>query len=394
MKVLANSPVRIAASVLGLVILLHFLATFTHDGYARATSIQRFATSTAVEKIVTPHQDPENSPVYTRVNATFVILCRNDQLWDTIRSVREIEDKFNHKYHYPYVFLNEVPFDEEFKYRLKTMASSTTEFGLIPREHWFQPDWIDEDKASKSRDKMQSENIIYGGSLSYRNMCRFNSGFFFRHPLMEKYKWYWRIEPDVHFHCNILIDPFRYMEEHNKVYAFTISMVEYEATIPTLWGHVKGRIPCRLFAFCVLDFIKLHPEFVEKKTLWASYQTMAPGIGTICAIVLWSNFEIANMEFWRGEAYMKFFEYLDSQGGFYYERWGDAPVHSIAAALFASRDQIHFFDEIGYEHAPYTHCPKEGDNWARGKCTCKPDNNFDFDGISCLNKFQNFMKQA
>lgn len=25
------------------------------------------------------------------------------------------------------------------------------------------------------------------------------------------------------------------------------------------------------------------------------------------------------MEFWRGEAYMKFFEYLDSQGGFYYE---------------------------------------------------------------------------
>lgn len=103
------------------------------------------------------------------------------------------------------------------------------------------------------------------------------------------------------------------------------------------------------------------------------------------------------MEFWRGEAYMKFFEYLDSQGGFYYEvstilydvdmkylsivihryqRWGDAPVHSIAAALFASRDQIHFFDEIGYEHAPYTHCPKEGDNWARGKCTCKPDNNF------------------
>jgi alpha 1,2-mannosyltransferase len=34
---------------------------------------------------------------------------------------------------------------------------------------------------------------------------------------------------------------------------------------------------------------------------------------------VWSNFEIANMEFWRGEAYMKFFEYLDSKGGFYYE---------------------------------------------------------------------------
>lgn len=89
------------------------------------------------------------------------------------------------------------------------------EFGLIPKEHWFQPDWIDEKKAQAGREKMVEKNIIYGGSVSYRNMCRFNSGvcviislgrfresvliwrkfqFFFRHPLMEKYRWYWRIE--------------------------------------------------------------------------------------------------------------------------------------------------------------------------------------------------------
>jgi hypothetical protein len=35
--------------------------------------------------------------------------------------------------------------------------------------------------------------------------------------------------------------------------------------------------------------------------------------------VVWSNFEIGNLNFWRGEAYMKFFEFLDSKGGFYYE---------------------------------------------------------------------------
>jgi len=38
---------------------------------------------------------------------------------------------------------------------------------------------------------------------------------------------------------------------------------------------------------------------------------------TIC--LDWSNFEIADMDFWRGEAYQKFFEYLESSGGFYYE---------------------------------------------------------------------------
>jgi alpha 1,2-mannosyltransferase len=35
--------------------------------------------------------------------------------------------------------------------------------------------------------------------------------------------------------------------------------------------------------------------------------------------IVWSNFEIADLDFWRGEAYTAFFEYLDSHGGFYYE---------------------------------------------------------------------------
>jgi alpha 1,2-mannosyltransferase len=55
------------------------------------------------------------------------------------------------------------------------------------------------------------------------------------------------------------------------------------------------------------------------------------------------------MEFWRGEAYQAYFDHLEASGGFYYERWGDAPVHSIAAALFLPKDRIHFFEEIGYE---------------------------------------------
>lgn len=50
---------------------------------------------------------------------------------------------------------------------------------------------------------------------------------------------------------------------------------------------------------------------------------------------------------------MEFFDFLDKKGGFYYERWGDAPVHSIGAALFAKKEQIHFFDDIGYRHEPF-----------------------------------------
>lgn len=41
--------------------------------------------------------------------------------------------------------------------------------------------------------------------------------------------------------------------------------------------------------------------------------------GLMQRLAVWSNFEIADMSFWRGEAYTKFFAYLDEQGGFYYE---------------------------------------------------------------------------
>jgi alpha 1,2-mannosyltransferase len=34
---------------------------------------------------------------------------------------------------------------------------------------------------------------------------------------------------------------------------------------------------------------------------------------------VWSNFEIGDLDLWRGEAYSKFFDFLDKKGGFYYE---------------------------------------------------------------------------
>jgi alpha 1,2-mannosyltransferase len=51
------------------------------------------------------------------------------------------------------------------------------------------------------------------------------------------------------------------------------------------------------------------------------------------------------------------------------QRWGDAPVHSIAAALFSRKDQIHFFQDIGYRHESIERCPS-GQDWSKGRCSC------------------------
>jgi len=53
-------------------------------------------------------------------NATLFMLVRNSEVEGAVQSIRELEDRFNRKYHYPWVFLNEQPFSEEFKQFVST----------------------------------------------------------------------------------------------------------------------------------------------------------------------------------------------------------------------------------------------------------------------------------
>lgn len=148
------------------------------------------------------------------------------------------------------------------------------------------------------------------------------------------------------------------MRENKKKYGFVISVQEFPETIKTLWSSTQ-------------DFISLYPQYLAPENSMRWITTM---VGSLRAKVshydhgsivdpptitfgrmynlchFWSNFEIGDLNFWRSEAYTQYFEYLDQKGGFFYERWGDAPVHSIAAALFLKSDEIHFFHDIGYKH--------------------------------------------
>lgn len=185
-----------------------------------------------------------------RVNATFVTLARNSDVWDIARSIRQVEDRFNRRYNYDWVFLNDKPFDSTFKKVTSSLVSGNTFYGEIPTEHWSFPSWIDQEKAKKVREDMAERKIIYGDSISYRHMCRFESGFFFRHPLMMNYEYYWRVEPSIELYCDIHYDPFRVMVEQKKKYSFVLSLYEYKETIPTLWDSTK-------------KFMTNHPEHIS-----------------------------------------------------------------------------------------------------------------------------------
>lgn len=189
-----------------------------------------------------------------RMNATFVALARNSDVWEMAKSIRNVEDRFNHRFNYDWVFLNDKEFDETFQKVTSALTSGKTRYGLIPEEHWSFPDFIDLDKAAQARKELGEKKIIYGDSISYRHMCRYESGFFFRHPIMNEYEWYWRVEPSVELHCDINYDTFAWMAKHEKLYSFVISLYEYKETIPTIWDSVK-------------KFMKRHPEHLSEDNM-------------------------------------------------------------------------------------------------------------------------------
>lgn len=315
-----------------------------------------------------------------REKATLLMLARNDELDNVLSSMRQVEDRFNKNYNYPWTFMNNEPFTEEFMQFTTGLASGTVEYVLIQNEHWKLPSSVNETKVNEGMAQMKKQGVIYGDSLSYRHMCRFNSGFFFQQAALDKYDWYWRVEPDIQYHCDITYDPFTFLRENNKTYGWVLSMHEFPLTIPTLWHTTQE------FALS-----NRHHVSPNNSLNWITNPDVKNAVATNDSLLLgpynnchfWSNFEIANLNFFRGEAYRRYFEHLDATGGFFYERWGDAPVHSIALTLFLPRTAIHHFSDFGYTHFPATRCPTDDESRINGRCVCAVSRNYDNHPDSC-----------
>lgn len=206
---------------------------------------------------------------------------------------------------------------------------------VIPKEQWAVPHWINSDLFKESAKMLEENAIQYGALVSYHQMCRWNSGIFYKHPALKYTRYYWRVEPKVHFFCDIDYDVFRWMQDYNKTYGFTINLYDDPKSIPNLYSETK-------------KFVAAHPEYLHENNAreWVEDAKRRPDhnikAGGYSTCHFWSNFEIGDMDWFRSKPYEDYFEHLDRAGGFFYERWGDAPVHSIALGLFEDKSKIHW----------------------------------------------------
>lgn len=343
-----------------------------------------------------------------RANAAFVVLAMNSEIDQVVKSMNSMERHFNQWFNYPWVFLNDEPFDESFKQTVKQYTQSEVEFGTISPEDWNFGN-VDPEEFKQYIESQGDRRIYYGNKAGYHKMCRYFSGAFYKHELVKKRDWYWRVEPNVEFFCDITYDPFIEMEKHGKKYGFAIVIHELYRTVPSLFRETKAFTkehnikPTKLWRMLVKNFKyssgtneddydmikerehifnRIEEDLTIEKFLSIKDKTDLSAIdpsliGKLAARArdppllhedrfdyeeynlchFWSNFEIAQTSLFTSELYQKYYDRLERSGGFYKERWGDAPIHSLAIAMMLDIKEIHYFRDIGYKHSTLGHCP-------------------------------------
>lgn len=95
----------------------HSLLGLTHEPYnsVASESFQSLQSITSSWRARLSFTERPIAPVVRRANATLVMLARNKELEEVVFSMKQLEDRFNKKFNYPWVFLNDEPFTEEFK---------------------------------------------------------------------------------------------------------------------------------------------------------------------------------------------------------------------------------------------------------------------------------------
>ncbi|KAI7661708.1 glycosyltransferase family 15 protein, partial [Hortaea werneckii] len=176
-----------------------------------------------------------DNPNSDRINATLLSLVRNKELQQLVMSMKDLERTWNHKFNYPWTFINDEPFTEEFKTVTRRHTKAQINYLEIPKEHWEVPSWINLDLMHASADILEEQQVQYAHLESYHQMCRWNSGMFYKHPGLQEYQYYWRVEPNVHFFCDVDYDVFRFMKDHNQTYGFTVNLYDSPESISSLW---------------------------------------------------------------------------------------------------------------------------------------------------------------
>lgn len=259
------------------------------------------------------------------MNAAIVYLTKRNDINVLLKSLYLLNNFFIEKYNYPVIIL-EDDLDDADKEKIKFALSKTKIVNLIQFEkiQFNLP-------SSLSMDLNLYDPPLDRFKIGYRSMCQFFSGEIFKNKIFEKYDWIWRLDSDSFILNEINYDPFVYMKENNKVYAY---ISEYMRDHP----------------FVVQGLFETTQKFIKENKIEVNSILQSRLNNGWNYEMFYTNFEIINLDFIKKSGYMDYYEYLNSTNNIFYRRWGDAPIRWFGINMFAKENEIFCIKDISYEH--------------------------------------------
>lgn len=137
--------------------------------------------------------------------AALVALAYEHDLGPLLSSIHQLEDAFNNRYNYDWVFFSTEPLSDEFRRFTSNATTATCIYEVVHQKdnylkhrnnyglHQEQSTRTSEDFPSPTR------GDVLEPLQTFRQVHRWNNGPFAREKRLQTYDWFWRIDPGVRF---------------------------------------------------------------------------------------------------------------------------------------------------------------------------------------------------
>ncbi|PHH86731.1 hypothetical protein CDD83_9827 [Cordyceps sp. RAO-2017] len=151
------------------------------------------------------------APVDRAPRAVLVSLTHEHDLYPMLSSISQLEDTFNGRYRYDWVFFSTGSLSEEFRRLTSNATKATCIYEVIRHGSWSAP-------AGTPDLEPQWPGTEHHDDDRLGQMRRWKSGPFARESRLRDYDWFWIIEPGAQFTHDIDFDVFRVMRDYGIAY--------------------------------------------------------------------------------------------------------------------------------------------------------------------------------
>lgn len=173
---------------------------------------------------------------------------------------------------------------------------------------------------------------VASNSIGYRHMLRFYALMLASHPALAPYQYMMRMDCDSLLVSPLENNPFTTLAKRNALYGYVM-----------LWRDT----PELIRGLDRLASTFRHDHCLPETTLW---KLIVPRGRVYNGVQFWNNLEAMRLDWLRSPLYLDWVYRIDLSGIMYYDRIGDAPIRTLAAAMLLNTEQIHLFDDISYQH--------------------------------------------